>query len=141
MPRNTRNHENVWNSLATAILFPASQTKIKMMLSTGEIIRCCKNCRLIGSNEHRASVLETGKRCLGKTRPHELIYRTTELFKETERSSASIPAREMRANAGLGRSGAVKAARLKVQFYPKINVIEMFVPPLERAAVLASCHV
>ncbi|HEY3768139.1 MAG TPA: hypothetical protein VGN44_05660 [Candidatus Angelobacter sp.] len=141
MSRNTRSHESVWNSSATAILFPASQSKIKMMLSTGELIACCKNCRLIGSTEHRNSVLTNGKRCLGKTRPHELVYRTTELFKDTQRSAASIPAREMRANAGLGKRNQVKAAQLKVKFYEKINAIELFVPPLERAAALASCHV
>lgn len=133
MPRNNRSHEQVWDSSATAVLFPASRTKVRTMLGTGELVLFCKRCR-------RTSNLE-GKRCAGQTRPHELTYKATEMFRQTSASSASIPAREMQANAGLGRSGAVKAAQAKVKFFPMVNAIEMFIAPAGRSAALAQCSI
>lgn len=110
-----------------------------MMVSTGEAVIFCKTCGLTGSTELKSSLLSAGKRCKGVKGQHDLSYKVTPIFRDTQASSASIPAREMRANAGLGRAGAVKEARLKVKFWQRINAIEMFVPPAERAQALQSC--
>lgn len=142
MPRNTRNiKEEVWDSSGSATLFPASRSKVRQMLSTGECILFCKNCGLAGSTEAKKSLLSAGKRCKGVKGQHDLSYKVTPVFRQTSASSASIPAREMQANAGLGRSGAVKAAQAKVKFFPMVNAIEMFIAPAGRSAALAQCSI
>lgn len=115
MPRNTRQHEQVWNSSASAVLFPASRSKVRTMLATGELVAFCKRC-------HKVGVMGEGKRCAGKTRPHELAYRTTEIFRDVDQTPASITANEMRALVGLKSAKAQKAARIKLDYWQQCGM-------------------
>ena len=132
MPRNNFSDEKIYNSSAT-VLFPASRSRVKTMLSTGEIVHFCTRCRRTGAR------LLDGKRCAGQTRPHELAYQVTELFRNTTSSPAAITAREMQAFVGLGSRRAEQSARVKVEAWKEIGMNLMVLPQALPFAQLSPC--
>jgi hypothetical protein len=114
MPRNNRSHEDVWDSSSLSVLFPASRSKVKTMLATGEVVCFCKRCGLTGISETHKGLLAAGKRCDGARQPHDLSYKVTPVFNDADQTPAAITANEMRALVGLKSKRAQRAARIKV---------------------------
>lgn len=114
MPRNNRQHEDVWDSSSLSVLFPASRSKVKTMLATGEVVSFCKRCGLTGISEAHKSLLTAGKRCDGVRQAHDLSYKVTPTFNGTDQTPAAITANEMRALVGLKSKKAQRDAQIKV---------------------------
>jgi len=123
MPRNSRNvKEDVWDSSSLSVLFPASRSKVKTMLATGEVVSFCKRCGLTGTSETHKSLLAAGKRCKGERQPHDLSYKVTPTFRDVDQTPAAITANEMRALVGLKSKQAQKAARIKVDAWQQCGM-------------------
>jgi hypothetical protein len=139
MPRNNRLHEDVWDSSSLSVLFPASRSKVKTMLATGEIVSFCKRCGLTGATEAHKSLLFTGKRCDRMRQTHDLSYKVTPIFRDVDQTPAAITASEMRALVGLKSKQAQKAARIKVDAWRQCGMNLRVLPAPQPFSAMSPC--
>ncbi|HEV7522980.1 MAG TPA: hypothetical protein VGP89_17900 [Candidatus Angelobacter sp.] len=140
MPRNSRNiKEDVWDSSSLSVLFPASRSKVKTMLATGECVCFCKRCGLTGSTEAHKSLLLAGKRCDGARQAHDLSYKVTPTFRDVDQTPAAITANEMRALVGLKSARAQKAARIKLDHWQQCGMNLRVLPAPQPFGVMSPC--
>jgi hypothetical protein len=139
MPRNNRSHEDVWDSSSLSVLFPASRSKVKTMLATGEVVSFCKRCGLTGISEAHKSLLAAGKRCKGERQPHDLSYKVTPTFRDVDQTPAAITANEMRALVGLKSKQAQKAARIKVDAWQQCGMNLRVLPASQPFSAMSPC--
>jgi hypothetical protein len=122
-----------------SVLFPASRSKVKTMLATGEVVCFCKRCGLTGISEAHKSLLAAGKRCKGLRQPHDLSYKVTPTFRDVDQTPAAITANEMRALVGLKSKQAQTAARIKVDAWQQCGMNLRVLPAPQPFSAMSPC--